>query len=429
MKATTCFLMILTLCLPFMVSGQTKNELPEVAIDCVVIDAGHGGKDPGCSWGGNLEKDLNLRVALRFGAMIQEAYPEVKVIYTRKDDRFIELHERGDIANRAGADLFISIHTDAVGNTSAHGSSTYIMGNDKSEKNLAVAQRENSVIVLEGDYEAKYEGYDPNSAESFIIFSLMQYAYSEQSMMFAEMVQKHYKLNTPITDRGARQAPYLVLWRTAMPAVLTELGFMTNESDRKYLLSEEGEKAVSKALFDAFSEYRNKCNSKASEAVLEQPSNDATTSADKKNNTVNPTEVKPIQPKATEQKTATPTEPKTTQKTEAPKAEQKATTPKAEAKTPAKTEVKAEPKEEPLKFYAQICTLSSKSDPNDPKFGFYKGRIVQKQTASGKWRCMVEGKDYNDAKRIAAEADKKGFKGAFVVAFRGNEWVSLSEVR
>ncbi|MBQ1964354.1 MAG: N-acetylmuramoyl-L-alanine amidase, partial [Tidjanibacter sp.] len=269
MKATTRFLMILTLCLPFVVSAQTPKEVPDVAIKCVVIDAGHGGKDPGCSWKGNLEKDLNLRVALRLGGMISEAYPEVKVIYTRKDDRFIELHERGDIANRAGADLFISIHTDAVGNDTAHGNSTFIMGNDKSEKNLAVAQRENSVIVLEGDYEAKYEGYDPGSAESFIIFSLMQYAYSEQSMIFAEMVQKHYKLNTPITDRGARQAPYLVLWRTAMPAVLTELGFMTNQGDREYLLSEEGEKAVSKALFDAFGEYSARCNAKAGIATQE----------------------------------------------------------------------------------------------------------------------------------------------------------------
>ncbi|MBQ8334865.1 MAG: N-acetylmuramoyl-L-alanine amidase [Tidjanibacter sp.] len=404
MKATTRFLMILTLCLPFVVSAQTKNELPDVAIDCVVIDAGHGGKDPGCSWGGNLEKDLNLRVALRFGAMIEQAYPDVKVIYTRKDDRFIELHERGDIANRAGADLFISIHTDAVGNNTAHGNSTYIMGNDKSEKNLAVAQRENSVIVMEGDYEAKYEGYDPNSAESFIIFSLMQYAYSEQSMIFAEMVQKHYSLNTPITNRGARQAPYLVLWRTAMPAVLTELGFMTNKSDRDYLLSPEGEQAVSKALFDAFSEYRTKCADKANLAQPQQPQQPQA-------------EVKAEQPKVEE--------PKAEVKAEEPKAEVK----KEEPKPQEQTVVKQEPKEEPLKFYAQLCTLSAKSNPNDGKFGHYKGRIVQKQTASGKWRCMVEGKDYDEAKRIAAEADKRGFKGAFVVAFRGDKWIPLAEAR
>lgn len=406
--------MILTLCLPFVVSAQTKNELPDVAIDCVVIDAGHGGKDPGCSWGGNLEKDLNLRVALRFGAMIEQAYPDVKVIYTRKDDRFIELHERGDIANRAGADLFISIHTDAVGNNTAHGNSTYIMGNDKSEKNLAVAQRENSVIVMEGDYEAKYEGYDPNSAESFIIFSLMQYAYSEQSMIFAEMVQKHYSLNTPITNRGARQAPYLVLWRTAMPAVLTELGFMTNKSDRDYLLSPEGEQAVSKALFDAFSEYRTKCDAKAGLAQPQQQQPQPQPQQPQP-------EVKAEQPKVEQ--------PKAEVKAEEPKAEVKKEEPKPQ-EPKEEPQVKQEPKEEePLKFYAQLCTLSAKSNPNDAKFGHYKGRIVQKQTASGKWRCMVEGKDYDEAKRIAAEADKRGFKGAFVVAFRGDKWIPLAEAR
>ena len=390
--------MILTLCLSFVVSAAAQKTVPDVAIDCVVIDAGHGGKDPGCSWKGALEKDLNLRVALRLGGLIEEAYPEVKVIYTRKDDRFIELHERGDIANRAGADLFISIHTDAVDNTSAHGNSTFIMGNDKSEKNLAVAQRENSVIVLEGDYEAKYEGYDPGSAESFIIFSLMQYAYSEQSMIFAEMVQKHYKLNTPITDRGARQAPYLVLWRTAMPAVLTELGFMTNQGDRDYLLSEEGEKAVAKALFDAFGEYRNKCNNKVEQTKVE------------------PTQKEVIP--ATEIVPAQKIEPA---KTEAVKSTEPA---KVQESKPDKEQVS-----EAVKFYAQLCTLTAKSNPNDAKFGAYKGKIVQKQTTSGKWRCMVEGKDLDDAKRIAAEADKKGFKGAFVVALKGEEWIPLSQAR
>ena len=390
--------MILTLCLSFVVSAAAQKTVPDVAIDCVVIDAGHGGKDPGCSWKGALEKDLNLRVALRLGGLIEEAYPEVKVIYTRKDDRFIELHERGDIANRAGADLFISIHTDAVDNTSAHGNSTFIMGNDKSEKNLAVAQRENSVIVLEGDYEAKYEGYDPGSAESFIIFSLMQYAYSEQSMIFAEMVQKHYKLNTPITDRGARQAPYLVLWRTAMPAVLTELGFMTNQGDRDYLLSEEGEKAVAKALFDAFGEYRNKCNNK-----------------------VEQTKVEPTQKEVIPAAEIVPAQKIEPAKTEAVKSTEPA---KVQESKPDREQVS-----EVVKFYAQLCTLTTKSNPNDAKFGAYKGKIVQKQTTSGKWRCMVEGKDLDDAKRIAAEADKKGFKGAFVVAFKGEEWIPLNQAR
>lgn len=378
MKLTTRLFVILTFLLPSVVFAQGKIDAAERRLSTVVIDAGHGGKDPGCTWGNRTEKELNLKVALALGAMIEEAYPDVTVIYTRKDDRFVELHTRGDIANKAGADLFISIHTDAVGNNEAHGSSTYIMGNDKSEKNLAVAQRENSVIVMEGDYEEKYEGYDPTSAESFIIFSLMQYAHAEQSMIFAQMVQKHYALNTSITDRGARQGPYLVLWRTAMPSVLTEMGFMTNKSDRDYLHSEVGQKQVVKALFDAFSEYRAKCNAKAEEASVAAP--DAPESA----------------------------APTTTPKAEQPKTEK----PKAEQPKP------EQPKAEQggVRYYVQICTLSKESNPNDRKFGKWAGKIEQRQTSSGKWRCLIPAKDKADAQIIKKEAEKY-FPGAYVVQF------------
>lgn len=383
MKPTAFLTIILTICLPFMVSAQAKKDVPERGLHTVVLDAGHGGKDPGCSWGDKLEKNLNLNIVLTLGDMIERAYPDVKVIYTRKDDRFIELHERGNIANKAGADLFISVHTDAVGNTEAHGSSTYIMGNDKSEKNLAVAQRENSVIVMEGDYEAKYEGYDPNSAESFIIFSLMQYAHAEQSMVFAQMVQKHYAKNTPIVDRGARQGPYLVLWRTAMPSVLTEMGFMTHKGDRDYLHSEVGQKQVAKSLFDAFSEYRAKCNAKAEEVtsslaeVAKASENTATTTTNS--------------PTPTPKQDVAPTESKQPQK-----------------------EVKSS--EGGVRYYVQICTLTKKSDPKDRKFGKWAGRIEQRQTSSGKWRCLVPAKDKAEAQAIKTEAEKQ-FKGAFVVQF------------
>lgn len=415
MKSTTFLSLILTICLPLVVSAQVKKEAPERGLHTVVLDAGHGGKDPGCSWGDKLEKNLNLNIVLTLGEMIEQAYPDVEVIYTRKDDRFIELHERGNIANRAGADLFISVHTDAVSNTEAHGSSTYIMGNDKSEKNLAVAQRENSVIVLEGDYEAKYEGYDPNSAESFIIFSLMQYAHAEQSMVFAEMVQKHYARTTKITDRGARQGPYLVLWRTAMPSVLTEVGFMTNKGDREYLHSKEGQAAVCKALFDAFSEYRTRCNTKAGESVAgvepkqsEQPKAKV--------------EVKTEQPKANvEVKTE---QPKVDVRVEQPKTNVVVKTEQAKPKVEVKAEAtkpKAEATAEP-KYFVQLCTLSAKSNPNDGKFGAYKGRIVQAQTATGKWRCMVAAESLQAARTLAAEANQKGFRGAFVVALKGGEY-------
>lgn len=382
MKQTTHLLLILTLLLPSLVFAQGKIDSSERRLSTVVIDAGHGGKDPGCTWGNRTEKELNLQIALAFGAMIEDAYPDVQVIYTRKDDRFIELHTRGDIANKAGADLFISIHTDAVGNNEAHGSSTYIMGNDKSEKNLAVAQRENSVIVMEGDYEEKYEGYDPTSAESFIIFSLMQYAHAEQSMIFAQMVQKHYAKNTPIVDRGARQGPYLVLWRTAMPSVLTEMGFMTHKGDRDYLHSEVGQKQIAKSLFDAFSEYRERCNAKAEEASTTAPAT---------------AENKPVATPNVEQPTAVQT------KAEQPNATQ------SKAEQPNATQGG-------VRYYVQICTLSKKSSATDKKFGKWAGKIEQRQTSSGKWRCLVPAKDKADAQAIKKEAEKQ-FPGAFVVQF------------
>lgn len=381
-----------------MVLAQGKIDAAERRLSTVVIDAGHGGKDPGCSWGDHLEKDLNLKIALAFGGMIEEAYEDVKVIYTRTDDRFVELHERGDMANRAGADLFISIHTDAVGNNEAHGSSTYIMGNDKSQKNLAVAQRENSVIVMEGDYEAKYEGYDPSSDESFIIFSLMQYAYSEQSMMFAEMVQKHYAKNTPIVDRGARQGPYLVLWRTAMPAVLTEMGFMTNKKDREYLHSEEGQRQVAKALFDAFSEYRTRCNSKAEESIATQSTPTLTTPKSSATSEVQPSAA--AKPATAEPKPTTEPKP--------------AVEPKPSESKPAVEEVKPEIKTTAERYYVQICTLSKRSDPNDRKFAPYCGKIVQRETSTGKWRCMIEAETLQAARALQREAEKR-FPGAFVV--------------
>jgi len=403
MKHSTSLLLILTLLLPALVCAQGKIDSAERRLSTVVIDAGHGGKDPGCSWGKHLEKDLNLNVALALGKMIDEAYSDVEVIYTRKDDRFIELHERGDIANRAGADLFISIHTDAVGNTEANGSSTYIMGNDKSAKNLAVAQRENSVIVMEGDYEAKYEGYDPSSDESFIIFSLMQYAYSEQSMLFAELVQKNYAKTTKVIDRGARQGPYLVLWRTAMPAVLTEMGFMTNKKDRDYLHSEVGQQQVVKALFDAFSQYRELCNAKADESAAATAKNVAASA-----------------PAAKKEEVKVEPQPQSTQPT-APKVEQKPS-----EKPVAKPEPKPEPQSESVLsgYFVQICTLSNESDPNDRKFGPYRGRIVQQKTTSGKWRCLIAASGAEEAHTICKDANRY-FAGAFVVRIEGEKITRL----
>lgn len=220
----------------------------------VVLDAGHGGKDPGAVCGRVYEKTINLAVALELGRVLEAQMPDIKVIYTRRDDRFVELSERTKIANKAEADLFVSIHTNANPNKNASGTETYVMGADKNSANLAVSMRENGVISLEADYESRYEGYDPSSSESLIIFSLMQYAFQTQSLSLARDMEAAYK-SAGLASRGVHQAGFLVLWRTAMPGILTELGFISNPNDIKRLTSTEGQQTVSRALCLAMKKY------------------------------------------------------------------------------------------------------------------------------------------------------------------------------
>lgn len=241
----------------------------QIGINTVVIDPGHGGKDPGTVYGQYREKDIVLNVGLRLGKLINENYPHVKVIYTRKTDVLIPLAERGNIANKAAADLFISIHVNAAKSSAAQGTETFVMGVDKSGQNLELAMKENDVITYESDYTTKYEGYAPGDAESFIIFSLMQYSYQGQSLSFAGVVQNHYRKNIPLQNRGVKQAGFLVLWRTTMPSVLTELGFLSNANDRKLLTTKSGQEKLARCLFNAFSEYKTQVDGKGRMIVLD----------------------------------------------------------------------------------------------------------------------------------------------------------------
>jgi len=231
-----------------------------VALRTVVIDAGHGGNDPGAvSLDGKLrEKTVVLDVALSLGKMITDAYPDVKVIYTRDKDVFIPLNTRADIANKNHADLFISLHCNSVpkNKTAPSGCETYVMGMSKSASNMEVSKRENSVILLEDDYSTKYQGYDPDNPESFIFFNLMQNAYFEQSLLMAELCQKHLSKGPISSNRGIKQGALLVLWRTTMPSVLVELGFITNKSDRSTLASKEKRTQLAGRVFSAFKEFK-----------------------------------------------------------------------------------------------------------------------------------------------------------------------------
>lgn len=236
--------------------GIFAFDNPRNTVQVVVIDAGHGGTDPGALGKNSKEKDIVLPIALKVGKYIEENFSDVKVIYTRDKDVFIPLHERANIANEAKADLFISIHANWSESTRVYGTETYALGAHRSEQNLEVVMKENSVITLEEDYTIHYEGFDPQSSESYIIFSLMQNIHLGQSLAFAKAVQDQFRERAMRIDRGVKQDIFLVLWRTTMPSVLIETGFISNPTEEKYLKSEEGQTYLASAIFRAFKEYK-----------------------------------------------------------------------------------------------------------------------------------------------------------------------------
>ena len=221
----------------------------------LVIDAGHGGHDAGAVGAYSKEKDINLRVALAFGKLVEENCHDVKVVYTRKTDVFIPLQRRADIANNNKADLFISVHTNALpAGRLAYGSETYTLGMARANANLAVAKRENAVITLENDYKTTYQGFDPNKAESYVIFEFMQDKYMKQSVDLASCIQKQY-VSTGRPNKGVHQAGFLVLRNTSMPSVLTELGFITTPAEETYLNSQQGVMELSRSIYNGFLAY------------------------------------------------------------------------------------------------------------------------------------------------------------------------------
>lgn len=236
--------------------------MPSFSVKTIVIDAGHGGKDPGTMGSFSREKDIALKIALKLGGYIEKYLPDTKVVYTRKTDVFIPLEDRPKIANENNADLFISVHVNAIGGkSSVYGTETYVMGLNKSDRNLQVAMKENSVIEYEDDYEQKYDGFDPNSDESYIIFDLYQSVYLESSVKLAEKIQEQFGTRVKRRDRGVKMGPFWVLWATTMPAVLVETGYITNSEEEQYLASEKGQALIASGIFRAVRDYKNEVES------------------------------------------------------------------------------------------------------------------------------------------------------------------------
>jgi len=229
----------------------------------IVIDAGHGGKDPGALGSISKEKNINLAIALKTGEYIEQNMKNVVVLYTRKTDEFMELRDRPEFANKNNADLFISIHSNWISKSAIKGAETWIMGPAQNEQNLEVAMKENEVIRLEDDFSTKYEGFDPKSPESYIMFTVMQNTFREQSTLLASSIQSQLKNRAGRIDRGVKQAGFWVLYMTTMPSVLVETGFITNADEEKYLISKEGQDYIASAIFRATRDYINEVDKKS----------------------------------------------------------------------------------------------------------------------------------------------------------------------
>lgn len=251
-------MILLAVLLLFLLSPVCASERKWV----VVIDPGHGGKDPGALGAISKEKNINLAIALKAGNYIEQNLGNVEVLYTRKTDVFPALYERAEFANKNKADLFISIHANAISKKTIKGTETWIMGLAKDEQNLEVAMKENEVILLEEDFSTKYEGFDPKSPESYIMFTVMQNTYREQSLYLATNIQNQFRNRAGRVDLGVKQAGFLVLYMTSMPSVLIETGFLTNPEEEKYLNSKEGQDYLASAIYRAVRDYVNEIDKK-----------------------------------------------------------------------------------------------------------------------------------------------------------------------
>jgi len=340
-------------------------------VEVVIIDAGHGGKAPG-----NLgtrryktvEKDIALDVALLTAEAIRQAHPDVKVILTRDDDSFLELHERTALANRSKADVFISIHCNAWTSQSAYGTETFVMGKNHDDENQ-VALMENSDILMEDNIEANYDGFDPRKPESYIALTLFQYAFQRQSIELAQNIQQAFREDVGRHDRGVRQQPLYVTSRTSMPSVLVELGFLTNAEEEDYLNTTKGKSDMANAIAGAFSSYKTK-----RESVGQQPSK---SSKDKSSDQAKPVVIKPVAQHA---------------------------------------------------FYVQLAVSGLKKALNEPPF---ENAQPIKVMADGRLYRYLHGpfSTWDVAKSAQDDMRSKGFPDAFLVGYLGSEKVPLSEVK
>jgi len=345
----------------------------------VALDAGHGAHDFGANYSGRIEKNINLALVLKVGKLLEQN-PTIDVIYTRKTDVFIDLIERANIANRADANIFVSIHCNANKNTAASGTETYVMGMSKVASNLEAAKKENSVITLEKDYKQKYEGFDPNSPETMIGMTLMQEEYLDNSISLASKIEDRFAdLGRDVRHGGVKQAPFMVLHKAYMPRVLIETGFISNTNEGNFLNSEEGQNDMARAIADAIISYKREyfgtdatdnVSERASQKTIEKPVKDTATINSKKT---------------------------------------------VDTKDPAA----------PI-FKVQLSSSKKKVELIPSNFKGLNGITV---TVDGKYNKYMYGEtsNYNEAKKLLEEAKSKGYDSAYLIAFKNGVMISVQD--
>lgn len=384
----------------------------------LVIDPGHGGHDAGALGAISKEKNINLAVALRFGKYVEQNLPEVRVIYTRKTDVFIPLNERANIANRANADLFISVHTNALpAGKVARGFETYTLGMHRAKDNLDVAMRENSVISMEKDYQQRYQGFDPRSSESYIIFEFIQGKNMERSVELARMIQRGVCDGANRPDKGVHQAGFLVLRETSMPGCLIELGFITTPDEERLLNNDSRVDDIARGIYEAFAKYKNKYDRSVSVPYRAKDSEE-----------VNIPKIVPDQEPAPKTRVVTRgKQPKREEATpEQPKREVKKQEPKKDVKKqePKKVEKKAEIADAPV-FKLQIFVGSRNLRKGDAHFkgetdydSFQEGNLVK--------YTLGASTNYNEIYRLRKEKLDK-FPEAFIIAFKNGQKYDVNQ--
>ncbi len=441
-------LFIVLACINGSVFSQKKSA---GQVKTVVIDAGHGGDKPGAVGRKTQEKTLTLQMALKLGKLIEDNYKDVTIIYTRTTDVDITLADRARLANKAKADLFISIHCNSWTNSTPTGVETYVMGLSQSKANMEVAKKENADILLEKGYKdnSDYQGFDPNSPESYVMFAMYQNAYLDKSLDFAGFIQDQYKSAIKTINRGVKQAEIFVLYKTAMPAVLTEVGFISNPEEEQYMMSDEGQAAIVSSIFKAFATYKSNVEGTKVPKDLKIELKGYKEKAKKEINT--PVKTKPEEPAPTE-----PAKPAVEKVPEAPTADQPTTFVPSTAQTNVEPPL---PMDEPKEALAPVQDSAPQVEVTPPTQN--PAAEQQKRGVVYKVQFMTSGNalkenarefkgitDYEyylqrgtycyttgsfataqEAVRHQKAVRERGFKDAFVVAFLDGERISLQKAK